>query len=70
LQSFSGPWAPFQLFNNASRSAMNGNLYTAEWAAASGAPIKIGLEVDFGNGAPVLRKGYFAGLRCVGRVAQ
>jgi hypothetical protein len=49
---------------------MTGNVLRAEWTAAGGAPVRVGLEVDFGRNAPVLRKGYFAGFTCVGRIAQ
>lgn len=70
VQSYSGPWAPFQLFDHAARSTMTGNVLRAEWTAAGGAPVRVGLEVDFGRNAPVLRKGYFAGFTCVGRIAQ
>ena len=70
VQDISGTWAPFRLFDNATRSTMTGNVLRAEWAAAGGEKVRVGLEVDFGNSAPVLRKGYFAGFTCVGRIAQ
>src|SRR5690606_4068955 len=47
VQSFSGTWAPFRLFDEAARSTMTGNVLRAEWSAAGGAPVRVGLEVDF-----------------------
>ncbi len=70
VQDVSGTWAPFRLFDRATRSTMTGNVLRAEWSAAGGEKVRVGLEVDFGNSAPVLRKGYFAGFTCVGRIAQ
>jgi type VI secretion system protein ImpL len=70
VQSYSGTWAPFRLFDHATRSTMTGNVLRAEWPAVGGSDVLVGLEVDFGDSAPVLRKGYFSGFTCVGRIAQ
>lgn len=70
VQNVSGTWAPFRLFDRATRSTMTGNVLRAEWPAAGGERVRVGLEVDFGDSAPVLRKGYFSGFTCVGRIAQ
>ncbi|HEX6534378.1 MAG TPA: ImcF-related family protein [Gemmatimonadaceae bacterium] len=77
--AFQGPWAVFEMFNQADRWQTMGNVHTVEWVVRTGGQpmtlkdgtqVKVAFEVNLGSAPPVLRKGYFAGLHCVSRVAR
>jgi type VI secretion system protein ImpL len=79
LGPYNGPWAIFRLFHGADRWSGSGGTYTVEWTPrvsgqamtlASGAPVKVIVELNLGGLPPVLQRGWFDGMRCVGRVAQ
>lgn len=71
VASFHGPWALFQLFDAAANWDASGTGYRAEWNLPGNATAKVGFDVELGNNIPpVLKKGFFAGFGCVGRVVQ
>ncbi|HEU4563189.1 MAG TPA: ImcF-related family protein [Gemmatimonadaceae bacterium] len=77
--AYQGPWAVFQMFNQADRWQSMGNVHTVEWVVRTGGQpmtlkdgtqVKVAFEVNLGGGPPVLRKDYFSGLRCVKTVVK
>ena len=67
IAAFQGPWAAFQLFH-AAASWRSGATNIVEWEAA-GRP-RISMELVPRGGQPVMRRDYFSGYSCVGRVAR
>ena len=67
IAAFQGPWAAFQLFHSAA-SWRTGATNVVEWEAA-GRP-RISMELVPRGGQPVMRRDYFNGYSCVGRVAR
>jgi type VI secretion system protein ImpL len=74
-----GPWAMFHFFYKAERWQGVGPDYRLEWTIRigkdpvtlpSGETLTVPLELNVGNLAPVLQKGYLGRFACVGKIAQ
>jgi type VI secretion system protein ImpL len=69
----SGTWAIFKLFNQADWFPGD-NFYTVEWPlpgiTASGKPLRATFDVQLGQGRPVLKRDFFAGATCAGRITR
>jgi type VI protein secretion system component VasK len=80
FQDRSGPWALFRFFADADRWTPDGNGYLLEWIVRQGRegrPVTVGgkeltyrFELDTAGAAPVFRKEFLSGLRCVSQAAK
>ncbi|MDQ6828621.1 MAG: hypothetical protein M3081_07115 [Gemmatimonadota bacterium] len=79
LLSFDGPWAMFQLFQEADRWTTSGGLHAVEWSLRTrgqqstlpdGSALRVGMELSLEGLQPVMQKGYLGGLGCVGDIAR
>jgi type VI secretion system protein ImpL len=71
--TYRGTWAIFKLFNQAEWYPGD-NFYTVEWSlpgtAASGKPLRATFDVHLAGAKPVLKRNFFAGVSCNGRIAR
>ncbi len=79
LLAFTGPWAMFQLFQEADRWQTNGGLHAVEWSLRTrgqqstlpdGSALRVGMELSLEGLPPVMQKGYLSGLSCVSDIAR
>jgi type VI secretion system protein ImpL len=73
ILAFQGPWAIFKLFGQA--DWFPGEPYDVlEWqippVARGGEPLRARFEVNFVGAKPILRRDFFAGVSCTGRITR
>jgi type VI protein secretion system component VasK len=73
ILTFPGTWAVFRLFQLADWMPGEGS-YSVRWrlpgVTATGAPLAAVFDVTLGGAKPVLRRDFFSGVGCSGRIVR
>lgn len=73
ILTYQGTWAIFKLFNQA-EWLPGDNFYSVEWRlpgqTATGKPLRATFDVQLAGAKPILRRDFFAGVACNGRIAR
>jgi type VI protein secretion system component VasK len=73
ILSYPGTWAIFKLFNQAEWYPGD-NFWSVEWRlpgqAATGKPLRATFDVQLGGAKPILKRDFFAGVACNGRITR
>ncbi len=65
-----GDWALFRLVSRATRADGGGASLRAEWTTQATGGVPVAVEFQFSGGYPVLQRGTFSGVNCVGQVTR
>ena len=65
-----GDWALFRLVSRATRADGSGASLRAEWTTQATGGVPVAVEFQFSGGYPVLQRGAFSGVNCVGQVTR
>ena len=68
VYAFQGPWAIFQLFQRAEWTPGDGP-YIIEWSIPD-TQLRASFQVNFAGAKPILRRDFFSGVSCSGRITR